>query len=71
MTLKQAIKVVESHNKWRRDKNVPPKTKMANPTELGKALDVLLVVAKDYMNIYNMDKVKITPKTKNKGKVTN
>ena len=61
MTIKQAIKIVESHNKWRRDNNVPPKTKMGNPTELGKALDVLLIVAKDYTTIYNMDKVDIKP----------
>ena len=61
MTLKQAIKIVESHNRWRRDPNVPPKTKMANPTELGEALDVLLIVARDYATIYNMDKVDIKP----------
>ena len=28
MTLKQAIRIVENHNKWRRDNNVPPKTKL-------------------------------------------
>mgnify|MGYP005611378251 CR=1 FL=1 len=61
MTLKQAIEIVERHNKWRRDPNVPPKTKMANPTELGEALDVLLIVARDYATIYNMDKVDIKP----------
>ena len=59
MTLKQAIKIVEKHQKWRRDINVPPKTKMVNPTELGEALDVLLIVARDYQEIYNMDRVKI------------
>ena len=59
MTLKQAIKIVESFNKWRRDSNVPPKTKMVNSTELGEALDVLLIVARDYQEIYNMDRVKI------------
>ena len=58
MTLKQAIRIVENHNKWRRENNVPPKTKMVNPTELGKALDVLLIVARDYQKIYNMDRVK-------------
>ena len=66
MTLKQAIRIVESHNKWRRDNNVPPKTKMGNPTELGKALDVLLVVAKDYCKIHDMDRVEIKPKKINK-----
>ena len=59
MTLKKAIKIVERHNQWRRDPNTPPKTKMVNPTELGEALDVLLIVARDYQEIYNMDKVKI------------
>ena len=59
MTLKQAIKIVESFNQWRRDPNTPPKTKMVNPTDLGVALDVLLIVARDYQKIYNMDRVKI------------
>ncbi len=62
MTLKQAIKIVESHNKWRRshrmDRNQP---KMVDIKELGIALDVLLIVAKDYTTIYNMDKVDIKP----------
>ena len=62
MTLKQAIRIVENHNKWRRDNNVLPKTKKANPTELGKALDVLLIVAKDYCKIHDMDRVSIKPK---------
>ena len=62
MTLKQAIKIVESHNKWRRDNNVPPKTRMVEPKKLGVALDVLLIVAKDYCEIYNMDRVNIKPK---------
>ena len=62
MTLKQAIKIVESHNRWRRDNNVPPKTKMASPAELGKALDVLLIVAKDYCKLQDMDRVQIKPK---------
>ena len=63
MTLKQAIRIVETHNKWRRDNNVPPKTKMGDPKKLGIALDVLLIVAKDYCEIYNMDRVNIKPNT--------
>lgn len=59
----QALIVVESHNKWRRDNNVPPKARMANPKKLGVALDVLLIVAKDYCKIYDMDRVQIKPKT--------
>ena len=62
MTLKQAIRIVENHNKWRRDNNVPPKTKMGDPKKLGIALDVLLIVAKDYYKIYDMDRVQIKPK---------
>ena len=62
MTLKQAIKIVENHNRWRRDNNVPPKHQMADPKELGVALDVLLIVAKDYTTIYNIDRVNIEPK---------
>ena len=62
MTLKQAIRIVENHNKWRRDNNVPPKTKMGDPKKLGVALDVLLIVAKDYYKIYDMDRVHIKPK---------
>ena len=61
MTLKQAIRIVDNHNKWRRDSNVPPKTRMIDPKKLGVALDVLLIVAKDYTTIYNMDKVDIKP----------
>ena len=64
MTIKQAIRIVESHNKWRRDENVPPKTKMASPAELGEALDVLLIVAKDYCKIHDIDRVQIKPKTR-------
>ena len=61
MTLKQAIKIVESHNKWRRDSNVPPKARMVEPKKLGVALDVLLIVAKDYCKIYDMERVSIKP----------
>ena|SRR5690554_5334147 len=39
MNLKQTIKVLEEHNRWRRDNNVPAKTKMAEPEVLGMALD--------------------------------
>ena len=63
MTVKQAIGIVETHNKWRRDNNVPPKTKMQNPKDIGEALDVLLIVAKDYCRVYNMDKVDVKPNT--------
>ena len=63
MTLKQAIRIVENHNKWRRDNNVPPKYQMGDVKKLGIALDVLLIVAKDYCKIHDMDRVDIKPKT--------
>ena len=66
MTLKQAIRIVESHNKWRRDNNVTPKYQMVDVKELGIALDVLLIVAKDYCKIYDMDRVDIKPKNQEK-----
>lgn len=47
MKLKEAIDILKKHNKWRRDKNVPPKIKMQNPVKLGQAIDV---VVKEYEN---------------------
>ena len=35
---------------------------MGDPKKLGVALDVLLIVAKDYYKIYDMDRVQIKPK---------
>ena len=57
MTVKKTIKIVEAHNKWRRG----GKGKMGEPRQLGVALEVLLVVAKDYCKIYNMDRVDVKP----------
>ena len=65
MTLKQAIKIVENHNEWRRDSNVPPKTKMVSPTDLGIALDILIYVGKRYTKLYNTNGVKVTIKKAN------
>jgi hypothetical protein len=39
MTLKQAIKILKNHNKWRRGCEITP---MANPTELGIAIDIII-----------------------------
>ena len=33
------IDILEKHQKWRRDKNVPPKTEMQSPIEIGTAID--------------------------------
>ena len=39
MTFTEAMKILELHNKWRRDNHVPNKYEMVNPTELGVAID--------------------------------
>lgn len=38
MTLKQAIKILTAHNKWRRS----VKGKIGNPVDLGIAIDLIL-----------------------------
>ena len=42
MNIDKAIKILELHNKWRRDNNSPSKYNMQNPTEIGKAIDKLI-----------------------------
>lgn len=49
MTIRQAIEIVELHNKWRGDND--NKFKMADPKELGIALDILVAVAKDFCDL--------------------
>ena len=39
MELERVIETLEKHQEWRRDQNVPPKTKMQSPTEIGAAID--------------------------------
>lgn len=39
MKIEKAIKILKHHNKWRRCEKVPNSLKMADPTELGKAID--------------------------------
>jgi len=62
MTIKQAIKILEKHNLWRRGEEV----KMLAPEQIGKAIDVLLVVANEYIKLYDLDRVKVTPKKQHK-----
>jgi len=50
MRTEEAIEIVEAYQLWRRDKNVPSKYKQPDPTELGKAIDKLIDVAKDSEN---------------------
>jgi hypothetical protein len=42
MTLKEAIAVLEAHQKWRRDNTVPPIYPATNPTLLGNAIDRII-----------------------------
>lgn len=42
MSLDEAIGILETHNKWRRDEDYPSKLVMAHPTELGHAIDVVV-----------------------------
>ena len=57
MTIRQAIEIVELHNKQRRDND--NKFKMADHKELGIALDTLVGVAKNVCKICSMDEVEI------------
>jgi hypothetical protein len=57
MTIKQAIEIVELHNKWRRDND--NKFKMGDPKEIGVALDILVGVAKNVCKIYSRDEVEM------------
>ena len=39
MELETVIEILEKHQAWRRDPNVPPKTEMQSPIEIGTAID--------------------------------
>ena len=39
MKLERVIEILEKHQEWRRDQNVPPKTEMQSPIEIGAAID--------------------------------
>jgi len=47
MTPKQAIEILERHNRWRRCDKVPNSYEMEKPTELGIAIDVIVSKFKD------------------------
>lgn len=42
MELERIIEILEKHQEWRRDQNVPPKTEMQTPIEIGTAIDYAL-----------------------------
>ena len=49
MKLEEAIKILELHNKWRRDKT--RLVEMQHPHDVGIAIDVVIEAAKDYLDI--------------------
>ncbi len=53
MKLKEAAKILENHNKWRRDSNFPSKYEMANPKELGIAIDTVVKFIKEDLKDIN------------------
>ena len=50
MSIKDAMKILIQHNKWRRDDHIPNKYDMVNPTELGKAIEVAINVMKELID---------------------
>ena len=44
--LNDVIDTLEKHNEWRRDQNVPPKTKMISPKKLGETIDKAIEILK-------------------------
>ena len=49
--IERAVKVLEAHNKWRRDDNVPNSQPMVDPKELGKAIDLAVNYIKTYIEL--------------------
>lgn len=49
--MERAAEVLEAHNKWRRDDNVPNSQPMQDPKELGKAIDLAVDYIKTYMEL--------------------
>lgn len=47
MTKQEAIEILEKHNLWRRDNNVPSKYEMQEPKVLGQAIDFAIKYMKD------------------------
>ena len=46
MKLEKVIEILEKHQEWRRDQNVPPKVEMQSPIEIGAAIDYALIELK-------------------------
>lgn len=54
MNLKQAIQKLDLHNQWRRDNEGLFDSMPVNPTDLGKAIDVIL----NHFNNFPIEKIK-------------
>lgn len=52
MILQEVIKILEEHNKWRRDKNSPSIYKETDPKKLGKAIDIAVDQLKMTLEYY-------------------
>ena len=50
MRIERIIEILEKHQEWRRDQNVPPKTQMQSPIELGEAIDYAIKELKKSKN---------------------
>ena len=57
MDITRAIHVLEKHNEYRRDRNVPSKVDIQNPTEIGQAIDLAVQVLKTSCNETAQDEV--------------
>ena len=51
MELKRAIEILEEHNRWQRDVNVPSNKQMVDPKQLGVAIDLVISVLKTSVRI--------------------
>lgn len=48
MELKEAVRILEYHNEWRRDNSLTPdQMPMVNPTKLGIAIDTVVKFIKE------------------------
>lgn len=53
MKLKEAAEILERHNKWRRDNSITHKHEMADPKELGIAIDTVVQFIKEDLKDIN------------------
>ena len=56
MKLKQAIGVLETHNRWRRGEDVEP---ILKPSDIGIAIDTVIEYIKNNGNLYAVNNSKI------------